>query len=713
MPDMPELNLKAEFPPTPHAQWRAAAEESLEGAPFEKKLVTKLPEGIDLQPIYDAETAPPVVEAWPGVAPYTRGTEPLGANERPWLVLQELPYGTPEDFNRAARLDLARGQNALQLPLDVATRRGIDPDQARAGEVGMCGLSLCTVADVAKALEGIDIAATPLFVWAGCNAQPLAGLLAAAVQQRRIPLTALQGGVLGDPLAEYAREGSLPATLDELHAETAALTSWAAVSAPNLRTIGVQGALWADCGGNAVQELAFALASGVEYIRELTRHGVTVGVSAPRCVWTLSLGSHLFTNIAKLRAARRLWARAVGAFGGGPAAQRLWLHGRCSLFNKTALDPYVNLLRATTEGFAGAIGGCDSLHVAAFDEAVRIPDDFARRIARNVQVILAEECHFSRVADPAGGSWYVETLTEELAQKAWALFQEVERRGGMGAALRFGYPQEQVAQAQAAELDAVAKRRSVVVGVNMFPNLKEQPLPPNGDMAHQAALQQKLARRAVARRTEAGHIEQTSVLARLAELLDAPAERRLQLVQEAFGKGATLGEVVRTLRTGVQREPDARRTRFVRRSDGFEKLRAATAAFTKRTGAAPRVWLANFGPPKQHRARADFSAGFFAVAGFEVKQGKGAATPEEAATAAAAAGARVVVLCSTDDTYPALVPPFVKALKAAAPQTHVVLAGFPQDQVEAHKAAGVDDFIHVRLSVLDFLAGLQKRLGIA
>lgn len=706
-------SLLSEFPPTPHAEWRKAAEESLEGAPIEKKLVTKTPEGIDLQPIYTAEMAAAagVPEAWPGVVPFTRGSRALGAKMLPWQVAQELPYGTPEAFNEALRTDLSRGQTAINLCIDVATRRGQDPDQAAPGEVALCGLSLATVADLHTTLDGIDLGRIPLFLWAGTAALQLTGMVLTHAGHRRVAPAALTGGILADPLTEYARDGELPAALEEVQAEMAALAFWAKENAPGLATVGVQGSLWADAGGSAVEELAFSLATSVDYLRGLVARGIPIDAAAPRFLWQLSLGSQFFMEIAKLRAARLLWSRVVAAFGGNAEAQKLRIHGRTAIWNKTTLDPYVNLLRTTAEAFAGVVGGVDSLHVAAFDECVREPDEFSRRIARNIHTILGEECHLTETADPAGGSWYVETLTSQLASKAWTLFQEIERAGGMASALRAGVPQAAVAKSGAAMAESVARRRVGIIGTNLFPNLREKPLPrPESSWERRHA---QRGEQISSHRLRPQHLQNARVLHRLGELLQAPAERRLQAVVEAFDLGATLGEVSCALRRSKTREPVIPRVVVARRSVGFERLRFHAGSHKARTGALPKAWLANFGPPKQHKARADYCAGFLAAGGFEISQGKGAASPAEAAEAAAKSGAPVVVLCSTDDTYPALVAPFVQALKALDPKVCILLAGYPEDQIASHRDAGVDDFIHIRANCLGFLESLHKRLGIA
>jgi methylmalonyl-CoA mutase len=358
-------------------------------------------------------------------------------------------------------------------------------------------------------------------------------------------------------------------------------------------------------------------------------------------------------EIAKLRASRLIWARAVQAAGGGAEAQRLVCHGRTTRWNKTLLDPHVNLLRTTTEAFAGVVGGCAGLQVGAFDECYRAPDEFSRRLARNLQIILAEECQLAQVVDPAGGSWYVETVTRQLAGKAWSLFQDIERRGGMAAAIREGYPQSLVEKTGADRNAAVELRRDGIIGTNLHPNLRER-IPADEITTRQC--------------------------------------------------NNTLNEAAPPVKRLVPR----------RRAVPFESLRRRAENFLARTGSRPKVFLAGLGPRKQHAARADFSSAFFAAGGFEPVLTAGLETPEAAARAALASGAPIVVICSADETYPTLVPPLARTLKAGDNPPQVVLAGMPAtpELQQQFKAAGIDEFIHLRANCAKLLAAFQDKLGL-
>jgi methylmalonyl-CoA mutase len=401
-----------------------------------------------------------------------------------------------------------------------------------------------------------------------------------------------------------------------------------------------------------------------------------------------------------------LWSRAVAAAGGNDTAQKISLHVRTAQWNQTVVDPYNNLLRATVEAFAGVLGGCDSMQVAAFDGMVRPPDDFSLRIARNTQLVLQKECALDHVVDPAGGSWFVESLTAELAARAWALFQEIEKLGGMEAALLAGFPQKAVSATAAEKLKAVARRRDSIVGVNQYANPKEKPLEvPTVDAK---AFHKRRVQQIASHRTSFDDAENQIVLDRLAEVIGPKIADGFEACVAAAGAGATLGELTRAIRILDSPCVPITPVCLTRASAQFEALRAAM----NRRPAPTQVFLCNMGSLKEHKARADFARGFFSVGGYEVISPAGFNTPEDAATAFFKSKAPVAVICSTDENYPALVPALVAEIRAHKPDALIVLAGYPQEQIEAHKKSGVDEFIHLRADALEVLTKIHNQLGI-
>ena len=625
--------------------WRRNVEAELKGASFEKKLLTRTFEGVTLQPLYtraDIASRPEhaaMLSRPAGSTPYLRGTRASGYAAKSWEVAQEIAAPDAREFNRRLREDLMGGQDAAV----IVSRSTARPD----------GIDIADTTSLGVALDGIELAVLPVHIDAGVDATALGAALLKLGSEKLESTEELAGSVTADPLANWAAGGGLAASYSDALDALASWTKNAASAAPSLRTIGVDGRLWAETGGTAVHELACALSATVEYLRELQVRGVPLAVSVPRLVVTLSSGPQFLMETAKFRAWRPLLARVVAAMG-GDATLSGWatVHASTTRWNKTRLDPHVNMLRVTTEAFAAVLGGVDALHIAPYDAIAgdkASGDGVSRRIARNVHALLAEEFGATAPADPAGGSWCIESLTDELARKAWAQFQTFEKLGGFSAALRAGEPQKLVAAAAAEKAQAFGARRSGLVGTNLFPNLKETSLPP------------------------------------------APANAPGQPVTK---------EIIAAV------------TPF-RAAAGFEALRDASAAYAARTGARPRVFVAKMGPVLQHKARADFAAGFFAPGGFELLAKKSFATAAEAAEAAAASGAPIAVLCSTDDTYPELVPGFAAALRASRPEMTLVLAGLPADAAvrDAFSAAGIDLFIHLRAPVEETLASLLKKIG--
>ncbi|MEO6006361.1 MAG: methylmalonyl-CoA mutase family protein [Opitutus sp.] len=684
------------------ARWRAVVEADLKGAPFEKKLITKTPEGVALKPLYSRADLSVLsdLSSAPGDAPFLRGMRPLGYRLRPWEVAQSIPAVGVDEFNRLLLPALMTGQNAVVLTPDKAGRCGLDPDEAVATAVGESGVSVADVQDLACALAGVDLTAVPVHLHAGADPVPLAALYLEHARRGQVRWADLTGSVTADPIAEWVSNGCLPAPLDRLFESMAIWTGWAGTHEPRVQTIGVNAAPWYEAGGTSVHELAFALATAAEYVAVMSDRGMSVESTVAQMAFSFAMGPQFFSEIAKLRAFRALWTRVVVAFGAAPeAAAKATVGAVTGSWNKTLLDPHVNLLRVTTEAMSAVLGGCDRLHVTAYDEVAGRTSDISRRIARNVHVLLAEEFGLAETADPAGGSWYLETLTDQTARAAWTLFQDIERRGGMCAALRAGVPQELVSNAAKEKREGIKSRRIPLLGTNVFPNLREKPLArsPVDDVKRQRSLGDAI-------RARRGQEPKMPATAR-------DATSRFDAVLAAARAGGTIGQLSRMIRgPHVECDHITPLTAW-RAAEDFEALRARSDGITAKTGRRPRVFLAKMGPLAQHKARADFAGSFFAVGGIEVQGTRSYATPEEAADAACGAEASVVCLCSTDETYPVLVPAFAKAVRTLKPETIIVLAGRPAnvELVNSYTAAGIDEFIHLRTDVPAVLNELLRR----
>ena len=698
-----------EFEKPTYEQWQAEVEKALKGGDFHKKMFTKTYEGITLQPIYTpalhGEKIPKGV--YPGAGEFLRGTKASGYIKESWGVSQYVDDSLPKDANHASLYEIVKGGTIHNIRLDEATRH--DQDVQVGASVGVGGTSLSTMDDCKQLIERFNLKENPLYIETGASAAILLGMLAATVKGSKKQTADLKGLVGADPVGVWAKDGALHISLDTAFDEMAHTVVWAKEQAPELKTVLVSGDVYANGGANDVQEVAYALATAVCYVRQLTQRNIDIHTIAKSMMFTFSMGANFFMEIAKLRALRVLWARIMEAFGAEEADRAVHVHGRTSAFTKTVYDPYVNLLRNTTQAFSGVVGGLNSLEVSPFDQPIRKADDFSRRIARNIQVMLQTEFELRQPVDPVGGSWYVETLAAELCEKIWAEFQTIESKGGIVAALKEGYPQAQVKAILEERFKNLAYRRDVAVGNNMYANMTEELLDPKPE--NQETLRQK----------RVAHIEEYLASAEP----DAISKAQATLEASTTEPGALIGLIelgalqkltIRQIRKSLDAGDISSETiepiTAHRWTEQFEALRMRTENYKQRTKDNVKVFLANMGPIPQHKPRADFSTGFFEVGAFEVIKNDGHETTADAAKAARESGADVVVICSTDDTYPELVPPLAKELKETMPNVTVILAGAPPKDLEpVYREAGVDDFISVRANCYEILNTLQDKKG--
>lgn len=695
----PKAQPEFDFPPVTPEAWRAQAEVDLKGAPFDKKLLTHTYEGITIQPLYTESDWPSAADpsGLPAMDPFTRGTNPLG-NSRGWDIRQEHALPWPADNNKAILQDLARGATSIRLRLDNATRAG----NFGGDDVGVGGMALGLVEDLDEALAGVDLKTTYIGLDAGAAFIPAAAMIEELWRRRGVGADEARGAFNANPLGALAELGRLPVSIDVALARLADLAKWTAANRPNVTSVLVGTRPFHHAGATAVQDLAFSMATAVAYLRTLTDAGMSLDEACGQMTFSYGVGCNFFLAIAKLRAARRLWARIVDVSctaGGGSAtaARCMKMHVTTSRRVITERDPWVNMLRTTVCAAAGAIGGAQAITAVPFDAAIGQPDDFSRRLARNTQIILAEEAHLGSVADPAGGSWYIEKLTDQLAQSAWKLFQEIEARGGMVRSLADGWAAAQINAAFAERLKNLRRRRDPITGVSEYPNVKEKPVERHAPNVAEARrrLQDRLGARKMNGRPE----PETSI-----------AEKPMYAVIEMARLGWSAGEIMNRLAEGS--EPaviEALRPHPF--SEPFEALRTASDEFLEKTGHRPRVFLANMGPVARHTARANYATNFFEAGGFEVIANTGFTTPPEAAAAFAASGAAIAVVCSDDKTYAEIAIDVAGALKAAGART-VILAGNPGENKAAYQAAGIDRFIYIGCDVLEILRALLTEEGV-
>lgn len=619
--------LFQEFPPVSTDAWEAKIMEDLKGADYEKKLIWKTAEGFSIKPYYraeDLENISAFAQSLPGQFPYIRGRK-TGSND--WKICQDIETADIERANATATDALARGANAVSFNCEKVN----------------------SAQDFAELLKGIDTAKVTLNFNSAKSYPALAGWLTEVLGDNA---AAANGSFDFDPISYVLLNGNFYASQQKDFEQLTEMLKFKS-SLPGFRLITINGQYFHNSGSTLTQELAFALASGNEYMAYLTTNGVDAATAAASFVFHFAAGSNYFMEIAKLRAARLLWAKIVEQYKpANEAAAAMHIHVTTANWNKTIYDPNVNMLRTTTEAMSAAIGGADLITVLPYDINFKEPDEFSTRIARNQQIILKEESSLEKVIDPAAGSYYIESLTASMADAAWALFLKVEEEGGMTEAVKTGFIQESVAGSAKMRNADIAARRMILLGTNQYPNLQENML--------------------------------NRIQADVEDNDEAPAAK------------PAIYKVM---------EPS-------RGADAFEDLRLATEIYESEEGRRPHVFLLTMGNLAMRKARAGFSSGFFGCAGYKVTDNAGFTSVEDGVNAAIAAEADIVVLCSSDEEYAEIAPAAAQKLKAAKPEMQVVVAGFPKELIDSLKAAGVDEFIHIRTNVLDTLYAFQQKLGV-
>lgn len=673
--DTESLALAAGFPAADRDAWRALVEKALKGAPYEKVLVTELAEGIRTEPIYSRDDAP---------APAGAATRHADAGERAvhgWDVRTLHIHPDPAAANAAILADLQAGANSVALRFDTGGQLGRtardDPARAGSGGVMIDGL-----AALERALDGVYLDAAVVALEPGAGFLPAAALMTGLWERRGIAGDAALGHLGADPLGALARLGTAGEPVDAALARLGSIALTLHDRFPYATAVSVDTGAYHAAGADEALDLGYALATGVAYLRAMEAAGLAPEDAARQIVMTLPVGTDVFLGIAKLRAARALWARVLEACGVPDDGRGLALHVTTAERAWAGRDPWVNMLRATVATFAAAVGGADSLTVLPYTHALGLPDGFARRIARNTQLVLKEESHLARVTDPAGGSWYVESLTDQLADRAWGHFQAVEAAGGMAAALLDGTVAKACAAAWSARERRVARRREELTGVNAFPKVDEAPV---------------------------------DLLAVDRDALVAAARERLGEGSDPLPSAASVEDRARAAEAGVDlsalmpngpAEPAIAPLPAHRLGEGFEELRDACDAAARR----PQALLLGIGGAAAYTARAGFARNHLGSGGIAAVD-RELDGPDDAATALDRAGADLVVLCSSDTIYAERAAAIASALKTAG-ASRVWLAGRPGEREAEWKAAGIDGYLFAGDDTLATLRGLLTELGV-
>jgi methylmalonyl-CoA mutase len=695
------------------SDWQAAASKEVKG----KDIVWHTPEGIEVRPLYTGADVEGIDPGLPGFAPYTRGPYASMYTGRPWTIRQYAGFSTAEESNAFYQRNLAAGQKGLSVAFDLATHRGYDSDHPRVtGDVGKAGVAIDTLDDMKILFDGIPLDTMSVSMTMNGAVLPIMAFYIVAAEEQGVAQAQLSGTIQNDILKEFAVRNTYiypPAPSMRIVADIIAYTS---EHMPRFNSISISGYHMLEAGATAVQELAFTLADGMEYVRVAKARGLDVDAFAPRLSFFFGIGMNFFMEIAKLRAARMLWHRIMDGFGAkDPKSLMLKTHCQTSGVSLTEQDPYNNVVRTTIEGLAAVLGGTQSLHTNSFDEAIALPTDFSARIARNTQLILAEESGIAHVADPLGGSYFVESLTKALADKAWALIEEVEALGGMTAAVAEGLPKRRIEEAAAARAARADRGEDVIVGVNRYRL---------DDEAHHDILQidnDKVRAGQVARLEKVrGSRDETAVKAALDALREgAKADANLlALSVEAARARATLGEISQALedafgRYGTTPEPVKGIYGGAYHGDPrWARAGAGVDAIGRRLGRKPRLLVAKMGQDGHDRG-ANLVASAFADLGFEVVPGPLFQTPEESARLAVAKEVDVVGASSLAAGHKTLVPELIGHLRdLGRPDIKVVVGGvIPSQDYDMLREAGVQAIFGPGTNLVDAAGEVLKLLG--
>jgi len=672
-------------------QWSAAAAKEVKG----KDLTWATPEGIDVKPLYTEAD----VEGWepglPGFAPFTRGVKASMYAGRPWTIRQYAGFSTAEASNAFYHRNLKAGQKGLSVAFDLATHRGYDSDHPRVtGDVGKAGVAIDTIDDMKILFDGIPLDQMSVSMTMNGAVIPILAFFIVAGEEQGVPRAQLDGTIQNDILKEFMVRNTYIYPPEPSMRIISDIFGYTSREMPKFNSISISGYHMQEAGATQVQELAFTIADGAEYVKYGVASGLDIDKFAGRLSFFFAIGMNFFMEIAKLRAARVLWHRVMTKLGAkDERSKMLRTHCQTSGVSLTEQDPYNNVMRTTIEAMAAMLGGTQSLHTNALDEAIALPTDFSARIARNTQLVIQEETGMCNVVDPLGGSYYVESLTKELVDKAWKIIEKVQADGGMAKAVAAGWPKAMIEEAAAATAARIDRTEQVIVGVNKYRKDNEDPIDIL-DVDNHAVREAQIAR---INKVKAGRDEAACVAA-----LDALREgargsgNLLELAVECARKRATLGEISLAMedvfgRYGTSPTPvkgiyggaygeDARWANLI---DGV-------VAVGRQKGRPPKMFVAKMGQDGHDRG-ANLVSSAFGDLGFDIVAGPLFQTPKEAAEMAIKADVDVVGASSLAAGHKTLIPELIGHLREAGRSDIKVVAGgvIPAQDYQALRDAGV------------------------
>ncbi|GGJ62187.1 methylmalonyl-CoA mutase [Sphingopyxis bauzanensis] len=697
-------------------QWVAAAAKEVKG----KDLTWHTAEGIDVKPLYTAEdvTADPGL---PGFAPFTRGVRASMYAGRPWTIRQYAGFSTAEESNAFYRRNLAAGQKGLSVAFDLATHRGYDSDHVRVtGDVGKAGVAIDSVEDMKILFDGIPLDQMSVSMTMNGAVIPILAFFIVAGEEQGVDRKLLDGTIQNDILKEFMVRNTYIYPPEPSMRIISDIFGYTSREMPKFNSISISGYHMQEAGATQVQELAFTIADGMEYVKYGVASGLDIDKFAGRLSFFFAIGMNFFMEIAKLRAARVLWHRAMTTLGAqDERSKMLRTHCQTSGVSLTEQDPYNNVMRTTIEAMAAMLGGTQSLHTNALDEAIALPTDFSARIARNTQIVIQEETGMTKVVDPLGGSYYVEALTQELVDKAQEIIDRVQAEGGMAKAVAAGWPKAMIETAAAARQARVDRGDDVIVGVNKYRRQDEDLLETlEVDNAKVREGQIARIRKTKAERDEAACQAALTALREGAAKPSSIENNLLALAVEAARARATLGEISSAMEEsfdrygtqptpvkGVYAAPYEGDTRWAQVVDGVE-------AVTRRLGRKPKLLVAKMGQDGHDRG-ANVIASAFGDMGFDIVSGPLFQTPDETVVLALDSGVDVVGASSLAAGHKTLIPELIHKLREAGRTDIKVIAGgvIPPQDYDFLRDAGVQGIYGPGSNVVECAADVLRLLG--
>jgi methylmalonyl-CoA mutase len=702
--------------------WRALAEKEIKGDP--DKLVWQTPEGIPVKPLYTEADLSGIghLGSLPGINPYLRGPRATMYAGRPWTIRQYAGFSTAEESNAFYRKALAGGQKGLSVAFDLATHRGYDSDHPRVeGDVGKAGVAIDSVEDMKILFDGIPLKEMSVSMTMNGAVIPILASFIVAGQEQGCDIAELSGTIQNDILKEFMVRNTYIYPPEPSMRIVSDIIAYTADNMPKFNSISISGYHMQEAGATLVQELAFTLADGREYVRAAIARGLDVDAFAGRLSFFFCIGMNFFMEAAKLRAARLLWSRIMSEFEPKkPSSSMLRTHCQTSGVSLQEQDAYNNVVRTAFEAMSAVLGGTQSLHTNSFDEAIALPTEFSARIARNTQLILNHETGVTKVVDPLAGSYYVESLTNELAEKAWALMEEIEAMGGMTKAVNDGYPKRLIEEAATRKQAAVDRGDEVIVGVNKY-------RPDNDDKFEILTIDNKAVREAQIKRLERIRRQRDpkqleTALEELARVASTGEGNLLAAAVEAARARASVGEITEAMRRAFgdhRAEPEVVHDVYgpaYRDEPEYKTLVERFKAHATGSGQTPKIMVAKLGQDGHDRG-AKIIASAFGDIGFDVLAGPLFQTPDEAADMAVERNVHVVGMSSLAAGHKTLAPQLIDALKAKGGEDIIVVVGgvVPKQDYEFLTDNGVaavfgpgTNVLDAARAVLDLLEGKRR-----